>query len=307
VLYRDSKIRDVVAFGGKDGFVTAIDRDTRSVLFRTPVTVIVDAPTLPTREGVRTCPGFAGGVEWNGPALDQLNNALITGAVDACFIIKLGDAKYSPTEVNFGGTVEPVGPVTGWVTALDAETGQVRWKYHAEKPVVAGVTPTAGGVTFTGDLAGNLLVFNSKTGDLLRKIQTGGSLAGGVVTYEMDGKQYVAFASGNVSANAFGALGVPSVVVMALNPAGAASTQVAAALNQSGRRLFGQVCASCHGSDGNMIAGHRLSTQKERGDVAATIRYIKDPKAPMPKMFPGLITDQNVVDVATYLHNELAR
>ncbi len=36
VLYRDSKIRDVVALGGKDGYVTAIDRDTRKPIFRAP-------------------------------------------------------------------------------------------------------------------------------------------------------------------------------------------------------------------------------------------------------------------------------
>ena len=98
-------------------------------------------------------------MEWNGPALDRLNNTLITGSVDVCFLVKLGGAmKYQAGEVEFGGTVEPVGDNTGWVTAIDAETGAVRWRYHAEKPVIAGVTPTAGGVTLTGDLAGNLLV-----------------------------------------------------------------------------------------------------------------------------------------------------
>ena len=87
--------------------------------------------------------------------------------------------------------------------------------------MVAGITPTAGGVTFTGDLDGNFLVFDSKTGELVNKAQTGGALAGGVVTYEIGGRQYVALASGNVSRNAFGALGIPSVVIMALGGGGA--------------------------------------------------------------------------------------
>src|SRR6185369_5119647 len=97
-----------------------------------------------------------------------------------------------------------------------------------EKPVVAGITPTAGGVTFAGDLGGNLFVFNSKSGELRNKIQTRGALAGGLVTYEAGGKQYVAFANGNVSRNAFGALGIPSVVIMALNPKPAAASPSAA-------------------------------------------------------------------------------
>ncbi|HXR91831.1 MAG TPA: PQQ-binding-like beta-propeller repeat protein [Steroidobacteraceae bacterium] len=321
VLYRDSQIRDVVAFGGKDGYVTAVDRDSHEVLFRTPVTTMTPLPERATPQGIRACPGYAGGVEWNGPTLDRLNNTLVTGSVDACFEVKLGTTKYSADEANFGGTVAPVGPVTGWVTALDSETGKIRWRYHAEKPVIAGIAPTAGGVTFTGDLAGNLLVFDSKSGALLKKAPTGGALAGGVVTYDVGGRQYVAFASGNVSRTAFGALGVPSVVIMALGgsrgagaahgrqaegAAGAGAGAGAGAANiANGRKLYNQVCVSCHGPDGNMIADHKLSNLKARLDRAATIRFIKDPKAPMPKLYPDLLSEQNVTDVATFVHDEL--
>jgi alcohol dehydrogenase (cytochrome c) len=217
VLYRDRQARDVLAFGGKDGYITAVDRDSHRMIFHTPVTTIGEQYAAATPQGVHSCPGYAGGVEWNGPTLDRPDDLLITGSVDACFDVKLGTTKYAVGTLNFGGSVKPDGPITGWVTAVDAETGKVRWRYHAEKPVIAGVTPTAGGVTFTGDLAGNLLVFDSKTGQLLRKVQTGGSLAGGVVTYAVNGKQYVAFASGNFSRSAFGALGLPSVVIMGLN------------------------------------------------------------------------------------------
>jgi alcohol dehydrogenase (cytochrome c) len=314
VLYRDSQIRDIVAFGGKDGYITAVDRDSHQLVFRTPVTTIEPAPKTAPREGIRSCPGYAGGVEWNGPTLDRLNNTLITGSVDACFTVKLGSTKYAAGQAVFGGSVEPVGAITGWVTAVDSETGKVRWRYHAEKPVIAGVTPTAGGVTFTGDLAGNLLVFDSKTGALVKKAPTGGALAGGVVTYEIGGKQYVAVASGNVSRTAFGALGVPSVVIMALSPTHAAGgaaprTPSAGAVNAtpSGRKLYSQVCVSCHGPDGNMIADHKLSNLKSRLDRAATVRFIKDPKPPMPKLYPDLLSDQNVNDVATYVHDELGQ
>ncbi|MEN9704928.1 MAG: hypothetical protein RLZZ393_807, partial [Pseudomonadota bacterium] len=193
VLYRGKGARDYLVFAGKDGHVTGVDRDTHRMLFRTPVTTVEKAAPMPTKEGMKMCPGYAGGVEWNGPALDRRNNLLITGAVDACFIVKLGKTEYGANAVSFGGSVEQVGDTTGWVTAIDAETGIVKWKYHAEKPVVAGVTPTAGGVTFTGDLAGNLLVFDSASGELVNTLQTGGSLAGGVVTYEAGGRQYLAF------------------------------------------------------------------------------------------------------------------
>jgi alcohol dehydrogenase (cytochrome c) len=308
MLYRADGARDFIAIGGKDGYVTVVDRDTRKRVFRTPVTTVAPMPRQPSREGKRMCPGFAGGVEWNGPALDRLHDSLIVGSVDICFIVTLGETQYSPDSVSFGGTVVPDGPATGWVTALDPLTGAVRWKYHAEKPVVAGITPTAGGVTFTGDLAGNLLVFNSKTGAVLLKSPVGGAMAGGVVTYEVAGKQYVAFAAGNVSRNAFGDIGLPSVVVMTLDPdKPATATNVTAPVRaaENGRRLYGQVCQSCHGPDGNMIADHKLGNLRARRDLASTIAYLKDPKAPMPKLFPDLLDEKSVTDVATWVHEEL--
>ncbi len=133
-------------------------------------------------------------------------------------------------------------------------------------------------------------------------------MAGGVVTYEVAGKQYVAFAAGNISRNAFGDLGLPSVVIMTLDPkAPATATNITEPTSNAGngRRLYGQVCQACHGADGNMLADHKLGNLKARGDLAATIAYIKDPKAPMPKMFPDLLDEKSVTDVATWVHEEL--
>ena len=310
VLYRADGARDFVAIGGKDGYVTAVDRDTRKPVFRTPVTTVQPAPEKPSRQGMKMCPGYAGGVEWNGPALDRLNSQLIVGSVDICFNVALGNAtSYTPGNVEFGGTVEPVGEPVGWITALDPVTGAVRWKYKAEKPVIAGITPTAGGITFAGDLAGNFLVFESRSGRLLRKLPAGGAMAGGVVTYEVAGKQYVAFAAGNISRNAFGDLGMPSVVVITLDPGAAPVvrdiTAQAGGDAAMGQRIYGQVCQSCHGSDGNMIADKRISNLRARQDLAATVASIKNPKAPMPKMYPDLLDEKSVLAVATWIHEEL--
>jgi alcohol dehydrogenase (cytochrome c) len=315
VVYRAARgARDFVAFGGKDGYVTGVDRDTRKVVFRVPVTTVQKIPKNPSREGMVMCPGYAGGVEWNGPALDTLNRQLVTGAVDACFKVTLGSTDYKAGALDFGGTVEPVGETSGWITAIDAETGAVRWKYHAEKPVVAGVTPTAGGVTFAGDLAGNFLVFDSASGRVAHQAKAGGAMAAGVVTYEAGGRQYVAFGAGNISRNAFGDLGLPSVVIMALNPGRPATRSDATTSREAarvgpdlaaGERLYSQVCIACHGPDGNTIADHKLQGLGARMDLAATIAYIKNPKAPMPKMYPDLLSEESIADVAAYIHGEL--
>lgn len=74
------------------------------------------------------------------------------------------------------------------------DTGGILWKYHAAAPVVAGATPTAGGLIFSGDLSGNLLAMVTRTGTELYKLNTGGAIAGGVITYETGGKQLRCYA-----------------------------------------------------------------------------------------------------------------
>lgn len=63
---------------------------------------------------------------------------------------------------------------SGWLTSVNADTGAVRWKFHAPAPVVSGITPTAGGITFFGDVAGTLYALKSSDGSVLFSTPTGG-------------------------------------------------------------------------------------------------------------------------------------
>jgi len=88
-------------------------------------------------------------------------------------------------------------------------------EYASPTPLVAAVTATSGGVLFTGDLNNDFLVLNARTGEVLYRFNTGGSIGGGTVSYERNGKQYVAIASGTVSAF-FGGSGLPVIAIFAL-------------------------------------------------------------------------------------------
>ena len=217
-LFRSPDIHDIVVFGGKDGFVTAIDRATRKPIYRVPVTTIDNVAARPTDAGVHVCPGLLGGVEWNGGSYDPVNGAIYFGAVDWCGTFKKGDAKYVAGEFFFGGepTLDPPDQAAGWVTSLNAVSGEVKWKYKAAKPVVSGITSTSGGVVFGGDTGGNFFALDSQTGKPLYTLATQGMIAGGVVTYQAGGKQYVALTSGNVSRITFGELGNPTLIVLGL-------------------------------------------------------------------------------------------
>ena len=63
-------------------------------------------------------------------------------------------------------------------------------------PLFSGMLVTKGGVLFTGDLRGRFLAYDAKTGKELWKFQTGSGINASPITYELDGKQYVAILSG---------------------------------------------------------------------------------------------------------------
>jgi alcohol dehydrogenase (cytochrome c) len=61
------------------------------------------------------------------------------------------------------------------------------------------VTATAGGLVLTGELTGDFLVLDAASGKELYRFNTGGPIGGGIVSYEVKGKQYVAVMSGRPS------------------------------------------------------------------------------------------------------------
>jgi glucose dehydrogenase len=203
---------------GKDGYVYGVDRSTHRLRWRTPEVRMqnVDRPATP--QGTRVCPGALGGAEWNGTAYDERNHLLLTPMDDWCGTFKLEAVRRQPGGLFQGGTFirDPYEQARGVLTATDPRTGAVVWQYRSATPMVAGVTPTAGDITFTGDLAGNVLVFETRTGRVLYRDLTQGGIAGGVITYALDGRQYVALTSGNISRFTWGPHGRPTIVIYSL-------------------------------------------------------------------------------------------
>lgn len=189
--------RKLVVTAGKDGMLRTLDRDSHEILYETAVTTVENATIPVTTEGMRACPGALGGVQWNGPAYNPSTRLLYVVAVDWCSFFRAAkNVRYVPGRNYFGGFASRDKTRQGWLSAVDVGSGAVRWRYRSDLPMVAGVTTTAGNVVFTGDLLGHLLVFKADSGEELYRFQTGGAMGGGVVTYQIGGRQYVAVASG---------------------------------------------------------------------------------------------------------------
>jgi alcohol dehydrogenase (cytochrome c) len=187
---------------GKDGILHVLDRESRENLWQTPVTTQKNRDVPLTTEGVHVCPGVLGGVEWNGPAFSPATNMLYVNAVDWCGTFSIADElSYVEGQFYMGGSVDldSLEDARGWLTAVDASTGEPRWRYESSRPMLAAITATSGGVLFTGELTGDFLAIDAETGDVLCRFNTGGPLNGGISTYVIGGKQYVAAMSGDAT------------------------------------------------------------------------------------------------------------
>jgi alcohol dehydrogenase (cytochrome c) len=210
--------RKLAVASGKDGIVYGIDRGsveaggstsnpkTLRIEYQTVATTRsnVDAP-LTSTEFTRFCPGSQGGAEWNGPAYSPAENLAYVPEIDWCTSVKLAPVtamKGGPGKVWSGahdesfGKQDPIEQWSGWVTAIDADSGRVAWQYHAPTPVTAAIAATAGGLVFSADMDGNVVALDARSGKKLWSHNTGQPVGGGVVTYEAGGHQRLAVAAG---------------------------------------------------------------------------------------------------------------
>ena len=229
LLVTTSNGRAIIAEAGKDGHLYGIDRASGRITYRTPITTIENADAPMTAAGTRFCPGVQGGVEWNGPAYSPRTDALYVGAVDWCTTVKVAPA--SKLEDKRGipwtgsallkepfGKMDPLARRRGWLTAVDAQSGSVRWRYASPSPLVAGVTATGGGLVFAADLSGNLMAFDERDGSIRFRYATGQPIGGGIVTYLVNGKQYVAVASGLNAPDTWQVESSPATIVVLALP-----------------------------------------------------------------------------------------
>jgi len=214
--------KTMIAATAKDGDLHLLDAATGKLQSRTSVTTHKNDQAPLTTAGTHFCPGPAGGMEWNGAAFSSTTGLVYVNSVDWCVTVKLtGVGPNAPkmSASSFGGGIpvpDSMSLAHGWTTAIDPKTGKVRWKVRQPTPMLAAVTPTMGGVLFTGTMDGHFLALDAATGKTLYEHDTGGAMVGGVITYVAGGKQYVAAASGNTSFIAWRVTGKPTLVIFGL-------------------------------------------------------------------------------------------
>ncbi len=199
----------------RNGHFYALDRATGRFLYAQPFVrvtwaqgftpagrPIVNPAALPTYEGVTVCPGAAGGKEWNAMSYSPPTGLVYVPAIENC-------AVFSNYGVQARGRNLPPRPsgfrylpgqAYGKMMALRAATGEKVWEVRTRTPLGGGVLSTAGGLVFTGDAEGNFAAHDASDGRVLWSFQTGSGLRAAPISFQLDGRQYIAIASGMAGA-----------------------------------------------------------------------------------------------------------
>lgn len=196
----DGKVVPAVGEASKLGWYYVHDRRDGTLLFKSEPFVPQDNLfARPTPQGVRVTPGPAGGSNWSPASLDASRGVVYVAGMHIPMIYRTdelpadGDKPAVPYFI-----IEPSHEKNwGTLTALDlANKGRTVWQTKTDKPLVGGVLATAGGLVFTGQGDGDFSAFDAKTGANLWNFNCGAGVNAPPISYEIDGRQYVAVAAG---------------------------------------------------------------------------------------------------------------
>ncbi|HET7109017.1 MAG TPA: PQQ-dependent dehydrogenase, methanol/ethanol family [Candidatus Acidoferrum sp.] len=207
----DGKPRQLLLHANRNGFFYVLDRTNGKFLFAKPYATqnwakaidssgkpIVFPTALPTEDGVRVCPGAAGATNWMSPTYSPQSGLLYISVREQCDIFYAHPQPFVAGRIYIGSTYMPSAKEKDWgaVRAIDPKTGDVRWEYKEFSATWAGNLSTAGHLVFTGDVDGYLIALDADTGKPLWHIQTGAAIYAAPITYQLNGRQYIAISSG---------------------------------------------------------------------------------------------------------------
>jgi alcohol dehydrogenase (cytochrome c) len=359
----DGEMRKGLAQGGKTGWVYLLDRTNGEPLLGIEERPVMQeprqktSPTQPFPIGDAVVPqsidirpeGFAyvnegriftpffdepvlwrplAGINWPPSSYDPRSARLYVCASDGAWGATGGDPDYPivPTGTYSGGTVYPSDLARrGIFAALDVTTNRLVWRQQWEEQCYSGSLTTAGGLVFVGRNDGRLTALDADNGEKLWEFQTDGGVNAPSISFEHEGRQYIASYSGGASlapSKRSDGLWLYSLEgKIASLPPGSASQGGPPAGGPpgggrgggspfavetvrlpdlaAGRLIYTTSCVTCHGEDGQggTQGGVRFTSALTIGPVVSVLANGRDE---MPG-YGGLMTPEEMQDVAAYV------
>lgn len=198
--------RRVVAVGTKGGEWFVYDAETGDPIYKNVPFAKIDHPA-PTPEGTLVYPGILGGQNYAPNTFDPELNLDLIPSIEQGAIIKIAKNEEEAAQNTgggkggaqaFGTSYAPPADeeAYGTITAFDLNTGEQAWQIETSDAQRGGLTSTATGLTFYGELDGKVNALETATGEILWTFQTSGkTISAAPSIFLVDGKQYVMITS----------------------------------------------------------------------------------------------------------------
>jgi alcohol dehydrogenase (cytochrome c) len=221
----DGQPRKLVTHSARNGFVYTMDGRNGSMIGAKPYIEVnwtkgIDQKTgkpldydpdkdVQTYSGIadptaatpvkKVCPNRTGGNNYWPSAYSPKTQLLYIPAMTACEfvtndkdLVKREPGWYTRT----GGGYKVDGRYESNLTAVDPVTLEIKKNLHLRYPNYSGTLATGGGLVFVGLLDGTVAAYDDTTLDEVWKVNVGSGFSAPPMTFEVNGKQYLAIASG---------------------------------------------------------------------------------------------------------------
>lgn len=179
---------------GMQNYITAVD----------PVTgrKTVDPNLIPGDGKTKMiCPSAAGSKNFNPSGFNPTTGVLFVPLIEACMdLVPLPDGQRGLLSTGVRTNNRPMPDsdgLYGRFVALDLLTKKQLWITRERAPILTSTLPTAGGLVFAGSMDRAFSAYDQSTGKRLWTTRLGDVPNSNPISYEVNGKQYIAVVSGS--------------------------------------------------------------------------------------------------------------
>ncbi len=207
----NGKPRKLLSQAARNGFFVTLDRLNGKYLVVKPFVPLDDysglspqGEPIPLPDKDPTLGGsinIVNATNWEAPAYNPRAALFYVSSVEGKAIYYLTDDSAHPS--GYGGTATYLGVPARVLKAIDPLTGKPVWSHEypnlntAPTTVAPSMLTTAGNLLITGDDQKNLIIFSADKGQVLWHQEVAANQSNGLITYMLDGKQWILFGAGD--------------------------------------------------------------------------------------------------------------
>ncbi len=212
----NGQMKKVVVTGGKQAVFDVLEADTGKYVSSFDLGVQDIIKSIDPKTGKKTmdptkypgdgqkktmCPHAGGAKNWIPGSINPETGILYEAIVESCMdMTPVAPGERGSLTTGIRWSIRPR-PDTdgryGRLQAVNLQTGKTLWTARQRAPLTSGTLATAGGVVFQGALDRAITAYDDASGQELWKARLTDVPNSAPISYEIDGKQYIAVVVGN--------------------------------------------------------------------------------------------------------------